>query len=466
MSGSLLYVFLKRLNNDLNIIPIFHNENKKAHGLGDKEVMKYLLSVNPSVLFCPDSTTNDVKECKKLKNLGWDIYILDHHCIEKENPYATVINNQLGNVNNINGCGTLVTWHCCSYVNKKIANELISYVAIANIGDSMSMLSEENMTFKKWGLNRIHKNLKPFVEKLNKGNTPKDYSFGLITCFNSLIRLGTLEDKNNLFKGLCGELNEQGIQTIIDRCKELHTRQGSLVRKMFNDIESNVDNNGKAIIYILDEKTPLTGLVANKLLGKFNKPIILVHKRDSNEMAGSVRSPIPLKDLFNSTDLFNYNQGHLCAFGTSFQENKLEDVKEYINSLDLSNEPEVKVIKSKEAKEIKIKDLSVLYDYSEFWGKDIEEPLWHIKNITLNKNDLKFLGANSNTVKFSYKGIDFIKFFCSKNDIDNFNKYKNMNIEIVGTFNYNEWRGKKTPQVIISKYEIKEKEELSIDDIF
>lgn len=52
-------------------------------------------------------------------------------------------------------------------------------------------------------------------------------------------------------------------------------------------------------------------------MGEYNKPIILT-QQDGEELKGSVRSPIDLKDILPS-NLFNYNLGHQRAFGTSYQ---------------------------------------------------------------------------------------------------------------------------------------------------
>lgn len=159
-----------------------------------------------------------------LSKLGFEILIGgEHHLIEQENPYAIIVSNQIGNIDNRHGSGGLVTWHMCRHVDRDLVKDLISYVAISLIGDSMDMTTEENYTFTKWGKEKIHPNLVPFVEALNRdGDTIscRSYSYGIITCINSLIRLGTIEDKQELFSALCGEIDPS---SIIDKCKKYHT---------------------------------------------------------------------------------------------------------------------------------------------------------------------------------------------------------------------------------------------------
>ena len=58
------------INSDLNIIPLYHSN--KEHGLS-KQIMNELKSVEPTLLIILDASTNDTKECKKLKELGWRV---------------------------------------------------------------------------------------------------------------------------------------------------------------------------------------------------------------------------------------------------------------------------------------------------------------------------------------------------------------------------------------------------------
>lgn len=104
--------------------------------------------------------------------------------------------------------------------------------------------------------------------------------------------------------------------------------------------------------------------------------------------------------------------------------------------------------------------------YSDIWGKGVEKPLFHIHSIRIKGSDIKELG-NGSTIKFNYKGLDFIKFFCSKEFKEKLHIGKNMNleIEVIGELNINIWGNKKTKQVIIQDMEVKEYEQ-GIDDLF
>ena len=198
-------MYCKLVNLNCIIEPIFHDKNPKAHGLNDDEVMGYLKSQESSYLFINDASTNDTDFMEELVNLKWLIFTTDHHLQSIDNPYCTLVNNQISNnVINKGLSGTGVIWKCLKrydeVYNYNYAKYLISYVMCSIISDSMSLLYEENYSFIKWGKMNIHKNLLPFVEAFNKGDTNKDYSYGFVVKMNSTIRLGTLNDKKDLLR--------------------------------------------------------------------------------------------------------------------------------------------------------------------------------------------------------------------------------------------------------------------------
>lgn len=376
MSASMTYVFFKKVNPSLDIIPIFHNKNPKAHGLEDEEVMKILKSFEPSVLFITDAGTSDTKRCKKLKDLGWGIYIADHHLLSKENPYAQIVNNQLSeNVENkyLSGCGvTFKVLQAIDILNDtNYSNDLISYVHCANVGDSCNFTSYENQSFRHWGLLNIHPNLLPFIEAFNQGITNHDFSFGMISKFNALIRVGSLEDKQQLFATLCGIGN---VEDSIKRCNSCYSKQNRERDKLINDIKIISDTN--IMLCKIEAKTPLTGLIANKLMSQYNKPIMLLHDRENGEVAGSVRSPIELRDVLNKCDLFSYNSGHQFAFGTAYQKSNEDGIIEYLHSLVTLPEAQIEVLQSYTSKSIP-KSLWLEFDHSELFGQGIN-PKFHM----------------------------------------------------------------------------------------
>ncbi len=237
LSACVQYMYLKKLKPNLVIKVLMHDSNPKAHGLNDGEIMKQLVvstsgiegfDSQVGVLWIADAGSNDTSECKKLKEYGYDIIITDHHDKVKDNPYALIINNQYSNnVDNKSLSGTGVTFKLCQAIDKLInqhySQELISYVHLSNIGDCCSFIDAEQQTFRVWGLTYLHPNLKPFIDEFNynSGINNIDFSFGIVSKINAVIRVGTLEEKQTLFMALACGID---IDKAIDICKKCNRK--------------------------------------------------------------------------------------------------------------------------------------------------------------------------------------------------------------------------------------------------
>ena len=471
MSGSEVYLFIKELIPEIKLIPIHHSENNpKAHGLEDDEVMEFLRNAKKGLLWIPDAGSSNVKECKELNELGYKIFITDHHKqtkikeIDGEeyniDDYAIIVNNQNGNVQNRNGSGALVTWHCLDMIDKPVASKLIPYVMISLISDSMDMNTAENYTFSYWGKQRIseHKSLTALVDKFNykSGQTNKDYSFGLVSKCNATIRLGTIEDKENLFRLLVGE-KEEDWKIIMDKMSTLHSRQLEETKKLVGEIENTIDFNKKYILKKIDQKTALTGLVANKLLGKYGKTVFLLHERDNGEVAGSVRSNfVGLNDKLTESGLFNYNEGHDTVFGTSYDVTREKEVIEYLDTFFTHYKPQISVLNSYSINSIpeELFDLTERLNALNICGKAVETPKIHIKPFNVNGKDytalipsktMLRLNTNEHILIFQFISSELQKYLKIGED-------KNYKIEIIGEPQVNQYGN----QILVTEFEVKE----------
>lgn len=83
------------------------------------------------------------------------------------------------------------------------------------------------------------------------------------------------------------------------------------------------------------------------------------------------------------------------------------------------------------------------------------EPLIHIKDINITKNDIQILGRNADTLKITKFEIAYMKFH-AKDMIRELSQYDNIKLEVVGRANLNEWGGTYTPQIFISNYQIED----------
>lgn len=460
LSASMIYVYIKTLYPSINIIPFLHHKQAKAHGLGDEDVFKQIKKCEPSLLIIPDAGSNDEKECAKLRKLGWDIQISDHHFSKEYNKECILVNNHASsNVINKGLCGCGVTWKCLKRYDElyghNIASTLISYVAFANVSDSMSLIYQENRAFSKWGFKKIHKNLQPFFDEFIPDGeiVNESVAWNITPKGNALIRLGELQDKIDFFYALCGEYDACDI---IERMKKYHNRQGTEKTKLLSDVD--IIYNGTCILAKTKNKTPLTGLIANSMSSDYRKPILLVHDSDGGQSAGSVRSIFPIKKQLLDSGLLDYAEGHEdFAFGIAYKTDKEQQLIDYLDTSVVVCEPHIEVLTSSVIKSIPMKLYSLKTDYNELWSKGISQPLIHIPPFTIKSSDIQCLGSDKRTLKLTSEGIDFMMFRVSKLDKENFHVGENvrLSVELVVELGLNIWNNRVKPQAIIKNYEVK-----------
>ena len=149
---------------------------------------------------------------------------------------------------------------------------------------------------------------------------------------------------------------------------------------------------------------------------------------------------------------------HDNAFGASIKIDSLEtflqrsneDLKDYNFG---ENVYDVNLVRTAVDRDIE----AIVYDidkYYKLWGQNCNEPLIFISDINITRNDVNIIGKNNDTVKFMKNGITYIKFF-AKDMIEELADLVDIKIEVIGKVSVNEWMGRKSPQIMIESYEIR-----------
>lgn len=485
-SASTLHNYLLDIEYNGEIIPIFHD--LKKHGLTDEDVMKKTVESGCKLLFCPDSSSSDYEQHEILHDLGIDVIICDHHEAPHYSGHAIVINNQLSSkVENKYGSGALVTHKFCQYVDLQIgfeyAEKYYDRVALSLVTDVCDLTSFENRFYIDYGLQNINdKVVLDLIEAKMKDKeiNPYNLSWNVNPCLNSYIRNGKMDW---LYKALVypnetcmwqrvkkEELKEWNIvDRVVTESIAMQTKQSNDVRKYVKQLEEQINEDDKAIIVTVDEKFNLayTGLIAGKLSGNYGKPALVVHEKDNGTMMGSVRSDTLSRLDFEKSKLFVYNSGHnLGAWGTAFHKSKLEDIRNYFNSLNIASELTCDVVKCFTPTSIPTSLFELIEGTMWLYGKGIDLPTFCVKNIKINADEIRWYPT---VMFFVYEGIRYTKFFPNEAIKKAFMKdtNKKLDITIVGTFGINEYQGYKNPQVLVNFYEVKEQNRVkSIEDIW
>lgn len=300
-------------------------------------------------------------------------------------------------------------------------------------------------------------------EKLGRGEnlTPHNISWNLSPKINAVQRSDDMEAKQMLFRAFVGEVDKVKALSLISK---FHRDQTKKIKEIFEEIDTNIDNSHKVIIaYCNPNDKNYTGLVANKLMSKYGKPIILLRQADNLTWSGSVRSIIELASKINESGLANC-QGHEHACGILVKKSNLPKLIAFLDTLDLETIPSIPVTASILPKQITPTLCRICEDNKILWGHGLPAPTWHIKGC-IDPNSIQFFEKRTITIKFTIDGVAFLKFMASEADVEAF-KSNPKNIEMIVTLGTNEWNGVVSCQGIVDRYEPINDNEENWEDVF
>ena len=492
-SSAIIYQYTKIIAPTTQIDYWLHNG--KEHGLSDHIDKLMDEEVKYDLIILPDSSSNDVEYHNKLKEINTPCLCLDHHQVDVTiSDNAIIVNNQISpNYQNKELVGAGVTFQFCRYIDKLLkinrAEDFIDLVALGQIGDMGSVLTLENRYIISRGLKSIKNFMfKSMIEKQDYSMggkiTPISVAFYIVPLINAMIRVGTNEEKDRLFRsfidgnelvvshkrGAKGELEKVAIESIRE-CTNAKSRQTKLIENAEQQIEYKICKygllNNKVILVRLEDDmifpSELNGLLAMKIAARYKRPAMVLRLGpdgyDKGSMRGVNQSALAsFKDFLNESG-FVESMGHDNAAGAIIKDENLSAFHAYANeklaNIDFGeNYYDINFERNVTSPDLDrlITDIS---RHDDIWGQSNNVPLIHIKGLIVEPNEISIIGKNSDTVKIEKNGITYIK-FKAKDMIEDLSKYsETINIEIVGEANLNEWGGRTTPQIFIKDYEIK-----------
>jgi single-stranded-DNA-specific exonuclease len=401
----------------------------KQHGLSED------ITINEDIklVILTDSSSNDFKQHKVLKDRGIDVLVIDHHeCDEGYSPYAVVINNQLSHkIKNKNSCGAFVTY--------KFTKALDDYLFIdksdkyndlnmwGNIADVMDLHEKETRYYVSQGFKNIDNLfLKALMEiksyELENKLNITSIGWTLSPPINGTLRSGTGEEKRRMLEAFISDDYEFCLD-VAKMCKNVKSRQDSAVKSALKKIELKIKikEEDRCIILNIGKtlKKSHTGLVAGKITSKYKLPTLLYRDVESKKgfVGGSFRGIDSIStdtriDILNSK-LVVFAEGHGQAGGWQCDENKLDDLKKYLN--DLYKDKEIVdskehlvdfILEENQIDEDIVNELAQLED--EF-GNGLDIPLIAFKDIELNLTDNNLKGKLN--IVFYINDVKFIRKF-------------------------------------------------------
>lgn len=291
------------------------------------------------------------------------------------------------------------------------------------------------------------------VEKLGKSKppSPTNIAWNVVPKINAVFRNGTVEDRELLIKGFLGQVDpDMAIKAAI-RC---HNKQAREVKALFDTAVNKLNIYKNCVAAMIDnEHKEYTGLLANKLMSKYNKTAFVFRKLDPCTLSGSYRSPVDIIDLLNDSGLIKA-QGHGRAAGCFLKVSNAKRFVKWFDEQQIDMAGVIDVVASIEPSQITHALCQIYVNNEGMFGQGCPRPLFHC---TLTTPQIYVYRNRSTTVKLIQDGIEFVKFFVSNEEANQFESAQGKSIEVVVSLGLNEYNGQIKPQAIIERYEIVDK---------
>lgn len=475
-SSAMLINYLIETFGFRNFIIYMHED--KTHGLSDN-IVKKILADKPSLMITPDSSSLDFDSHKILFENQIELLVIDHHDCNGYSDFATIINTQLNEDGNKTLSGGGMVLKMLELLDVMTGNDnaenYYDLASVSLVADCMSMTHLETRYYVQKGI----RNLKnPLLVELCRAESNKDYetiSYEIAPTINAFTRVGTMEEKLDLFWAMIGckyqrEITIRGQGTfslpvaeyIAKLGSRIKSRQTTQINKALNSEDTDIiSDNLPFTICLLTEKAnrTLTGLIGNRMVEKFNKPAIVIKKSDS-ELRGSGRTTETFpnfKSYLEKLNIFNFCAGHEGAFGVSLDSEKLYELLKIVRNTSLGENADAYMVDKSYIGRVSAFDVLAVSELNNFYSKGFEKPLFYIEH-DIDPKEVEIVGQKRNTIRIKHDNITYVKFKCGEEEIEKVKKTNATKIRLVGTFDANEWNDRIYPQIQIEELELEGEE--------
>lgn len=422
-----MYNYLNGIVDEENLTYV-HAQRSLGHGVdtviepdgnvaGDSRV-KYIPD-DTQLLIIVDSSSNSVEGCKKLAEKGIEIVIIDHHIIERDNPYAVIVNCQLGDYPNRHLSGSAMVYKVCKVIDDYMgfessrADHFLDLATIGLISDMMSLRENENRYLIYQGLKNLNNlGLKKLL-LLNKVDLSEDIStttisFKIAPAINSCTRY----DKMEMALELLTSVDEEHVTSLAKEMIKLNDKRKAEESTTVDSAIARVNNNHKVAVLIANEiDSGFRGLVAMQLVQKLNKPVlVLTEWFDGDNLvkytgSGRTLGQLPLKTMLEETKHVNWCQGHEGAFGVEIDADDLNKMLVAIDNMIDDEDLEEIIYYDLEVEVSDITDMDIreVEKFSLISGQGFSTPVFKLTGLVVAEANTKKLGDHVRAVMGSDK---------------------------------------------------------------
>ncbi|MBR2908991.1 MAG: single-stranded-DNA-specific exonuclease RecJ [Clostridia bacterium] len=444
------------------------NRFDDGYGLSFDMIDEVVEKSKPNLIITVDLGVTAVKEVEKIKSMGVDIVVTDHHEPSTELPDCVVIDpKKEGQKYAFDGlCGAGVALKLVeALAGIEEAKKYLDVCAIATIGDIVPLVSE-NRVIAKFGIEKLNKgecinSYKFMFEKLGlKKLNATDITFKIVPRINAS---GRMSNAKKVFDFLIEEDSKKA-EILYDEMTRDNEQRLESINEGVVSLEKEMENVNLAkeniILLIGDFHQGVLGILASRICHDYNRPAIIFTKTEDGTYKGSGRSldEIDLHlALENVSSLLTRYGGHKMAVGVELEIDKFDEFKKLM-AKEISKQSGFKTFITKEKFDIKIDDNDISKGFIsqlealEPFGCKNEKPTLMLEARSLKVQQMK--ENNYRHFKLVTRHGKSIVAFSSERHIEALKS--SVKKHIIVELENNEFKGKIYPQAILKNVYIKE----------
>lgn len=419
-----------------------------GYGLTIENIDKFH-ELNYDIILCVDNGITLVEQIDYANSLGMEAVIFDHHTMQEVLPKAKyILHPGLSDIGKHNiSAGEVCFYFSYAYL-KTIDKYLLSLAAISTVSDMMPLL-DYNRVIVKLGLKYINEEKFDSIYNLidKKYDTISEDNIGLEIA-PKVNSIGRLLNDNTRFNIVRYFLNDDGNNSArLIWINKTNQERKDLISEYSNKVE--IENSLDSIVTIIDKHEGIAGLIANSLLNKYNKPVVVfAYSQDKDIIKGSVRSKNGfnvVKALQSLSDLIITFGGHECAGGLSIKTSNFLKFQNAFNQLakTYSFKDEKKDELTLYVSDLNLSDYNVYRTFAPF-GEGHPRPTFLLNNFPVksfvsSKDDKHLFAQPSATSKIVYFSYD--------KNVKNYHY-----IDILGDLTRNTFNGYSYIQFLVREY--------------
>ncbi|MDO4500651.1 MAG: DHHA1 domain-containing protein [Erysipelotrichaceae bacterium] len=372
-------VIIKKLLEYLKINHNFYIPSRTKDGYGlNENIVDVAIKNGFGVILTVDNGIVAHGALKKAKDNGIKTLIIDHHEYENEpDCFGFIHPNILDKDFNNLSAGGLSSLFASYFYDDSLSKVL---GGLSTLSDMVGVLNYNRFLLKQ--MIDILRKEDIYQIKLLNGNdiSYESLSFNVIPKINAISRMDN--NPNALVKYFLSD--KKVCLSSIKAINDVNDERKKETENELKIIAEQIDESKKIIIVKSQfVKEGLCGLIANRLLSKYQRPV-LVFTVSEGILKGSGRSPESInihEYLSGIKDIFDTFGGHGQACGLSLKEENYKKLLDYIDTHELKVEELCVDVIEMDIEDLDDRLLETIESLEPF-GRDLKEPLIRLNSVS------------------------------------------------------------------------------------